>query len=57
MNRKRGHGNGYYYWFSLVDESNPISDNQALEMLMDKEAENQLNAYNKYLSDKGGEDE
>lgn len=57
MNRKRGHGNNYYYWFSLVDESKPISDNQAIEMLMDKEAENQLNAYNKYMNDKGGEDE
>lgn len=38
MNRKRSHGNNYYYWFSLVDESKPISDNQAIEMLMDKEA-------------------
>lgn len=57
MNRKRGHGNNYYYWFSLVDESKPISDNQAIEMLIDKEAEEQLNAYNKYMNDKGGKNE
>ncbi len=57
MNRKRGSGNGYYYWFSLVDESNPISDNQALEMLMNKDIEEQIDAYNEYMNDKGGKDE
>lgn len=57
MNRKRGSGNGYYYWFSLVDESKPISDNQALEMLMNKDIEEQIDAYNEYMNDKGGKDE
>ena len=57
MNRKRGSENGYYYWFSLVDESNPISDNQALEMLMNKDIEEQIDAYNEYMNDKGGKDE
>ena len=57
MNRKRGGGNGYYYWFSLADESDPISDNQALEMLMNRDIKEQIGAYNEYKNDEGDKDE
>ena len=56
INRKKGHGNAYYYSFSLVDETKPISQAQAIEMLMDREAEEQINAYERYKNNKGGKD-
>ncbi len=57
INRKKGHSNAYYYSFVLVDVAKPISQAQEIEMLMDREAEMQINAYNKYLNDKGGKNE
>ena len=57
INRKKGHGNGYYYSFSLVNKTKPISQSQEIEMLMDRETEKQINAYERYKNIKGGKDE
>lgn len=57
INRKKGHANAYYYSFSLVDKTKPISQSQEIEILMDREAEKQINAYERYKNNKGGKDE
>ena len=57
INRKKGHGNAYYYSFSLVDKTKPISQSQEIEMLMDREAKKQINAYERYQNIKGGKNE
>lgn len=57
INRKKGHGNGYYYSFSLVNKTKPISQSQEIEMLMDREAKKQINAYERYKNIKGGKDD
>lgn len=55
--REATHGNGYIYAFSLVDKTKPISEIQEVELLMNRDVEEQINAYNKYMNDKGGKDE
>lgn len=57
INRKKGNGNSYYYSFSVTDKTKPISDAQEIEMLMDREVEEQINAYERYKNNKGGKDE
>lgn len=57
INRQKGHSNSYYYSFTVVDKTKPISDTQAIRMLMDKELKEQINAYNEYVNNKGGKDE
>lgn len=55
--REATHGNGYIYAFSLVDKTKPISEIQEVELLLNRDVEEQINAYNKYMNDKGGKDE
>lgn len=55
--RQKGHGNNYFYSFIRVDDTKPLSPNEAVEMLMDRDADKQINAYNKFLKDKGGKNE
>ena len=55
--RQKGHGNNYFYSFIRVDDTKPLSPNEAVEMLMDRDADKQINAYNKFLNDKGGKNE
>lgn len=57
IRREATHGNGYIYAFSLVDKAKPISKIQEVELLMNRDVEEQINAYNKYMNDKGGKDE
>lgn len=54
--RKATHGNGYLYAFSLVDKNKSLSETQAIEKLMNRDIETQINAYNEYVN-KGGKDE
>ena len=55
--RKATHGNGYIYAFSLVNKTKPISEIQEVERLMNRDIEEQIDAYNKYMNNKGGKDE
>lgn len=55
--RQKGHGNNYFYSFIRVDDTKPLSPNEAVEMLMDREAEKQINTFKKFMADKGGKDE
>ena len=55
--REATHGNGYIYAFSLVDKTKPISEIQEVELLMNRDVEEQINAFNKYMNDKGGKNE
>ena len=55
--RKATHGNGYIYALSLVNKTKPISEIQEVERLMNRDIEEQIDAYNKYMNNKGGKDE
>ena len=55
--RKATSGNGYLYAFSLVNKNKSISEMQAIEKVMNRDIETQINAYNEYVDDKGGKDE
>ena len=55
--RKKGHGNNYFYSFIKVDDSKPLSPNESVEMLMNRDIEKQIEAYNKFVNYKGGQDE
>lgn len=55
--RQKGHGNNYFYSFIRVDDSKPLSPNEAVETLMNRDIEKQINAYEKFMVDKGGKDE
>ena len=57
IHRQKGHGNNYFYSFIRVDDTKPLSPNEAVEMLMDRDVEKQINAYKKFMVDKGGKDE
>lgn len=55
--RQKGHSNNYFYSFIRVDDTKPLSPSEAVEMLMDREADKQINAFKKFMADKGGKDE
>lgn len=55
--RQKGHGNNYFYSFIRVGDSKPLSASEAVEMLMNRPIEEQIDAYNKFVSNKGGKDE
>ena len=55
--RQKGHGNNYFYSFVKVDNSKPLSANEAVEMLMNRDVEQQINAYERYKNILGGKDE
>ncbi|MCQ2739272.1 MAG: hypothetical protein MJ237_03480 [bacterium] len=57
IDRQKAHGNAYVYSFYLVDETKPISQAQAIEMLMNKSIEELTDAYDKYMNKEGGKDE
>lgn len=56
IHRQRGHSNNYYYSFIKVDDSKPMTSNEAIEILMNRPIEEQTQAYEMYI-DKGGKDE
>ena len=56
IRRQKGHGNNYFYSFIRIDDSKPLSPNEAVEMLMNRPVEEQTQAYETYM-DKGGKDE
>lgn len=53
--RQKGHGNNYFYSFIRVDDTKPLSPNEAVDMLMDRPIEQQVQTY--IDNDKGGKDE
>ncbi|MFR1503544.1 MAG: TOTE conflict system archaeo-eukaryotic primase domain-containing protein [Opitutales bacterium] len=57
IHRQKGHGNNNFYSFIRVDDAKPLSPNEAVEMLMNRSVEEQINAYKKFMLDKGGIDE
>lgn len=55
--RQKGHGNNYFYSFIKVDDSKPLSPKESVEILMDRDIDKQINAYNKFINNKGGKNE
>ena len=56
--RQKGHGNNYFYSFIRVEDSKPLSPSEAVDMLMDRPIEQQVQTYKTYIdNDKGGKDE
>lgn len=50
INRQKGHANNYYYSFVRVDETKPLSANEAIKQVMNRTIEEQIQSYDKYAN-------
>jgi len=53
IRRQKGHGNNYYYSFIRVNDS-PLSPEEAVEKLINRPIEQQISAYERYMTNNEG---